>query len=224
MQKLVLQCPYGTITRIMDDGKAVGINGRDVEDKRICRVTEAFGNVECSNEIKLDAVAKYFKESCEGKKHCTFDLLHETYNPKFFMADPTGKCLTPRTQFFVQHTCEIPEAEQEQRFNTLSFVVATMVLACGVYLFVLRFLSQNLDIDTVNFDINTITASDFTVELDITPAMWQSFIEDHYKPTGSTLTDELGGAYAPALYLKKYLIEKVEGILSSTLRLRKQHE
>ena len=58
----------------------------------------------------------------------------------------------------------------------MSFTVATMTLVCGIYLFTLKYLRDNLEIDCLNFDINTITASDFTVEMDITADMVKDFM------------------------------------------------
>merc|ERR1719183_2660095 len=104
----------------MDEGAAIGINGREQEDKRICRVKEEFANGDCAQYIKMDAVKKYFKDSCAGKKHCPLEIYSNgAVNSNYFTEDAAGKCLGPRGQFFIQYACEIPEAEQEQRFNTV---------------------------------------------------------------------------------------------------------
>jgi len=74
------------------------------------------------------------------------------------------------------------------------------------------------------FDVNTITASDFTVELDITRKMWDDYLNNHYNPIGSKEEEDSGQLHSPALYLKKLLSEEISEILTETLQLRKSME
>jgi hypothetical protein len=54
--------------------------------------------------------------------------------------------------------------------------------------------------------MNTISAGDFTVELDITAEMYQDYMENFFEPIGSKQKEEKSGeTYSPALYLKKHL-------------------
>ena len=48
--------------------------------------------------------------------------------------------------------------------------------------------------------MNTITAGDFTVELDINNTQWKKFLTEIY-------TDEIKENYSQALYFKHYLKE-----------------
>jgi len=70
---------------------------------------------------------------------------------------------------------------------------------------------QNLEatskLDQLAQDAATITAGDFTCEMDITPAMWNYFKDVVYENevVKVGLKEESGELYSPALYLKKHL-------------------
>jgi hypothetical protein len=70
------------------------------------------------------------------------------------------------------------------------------------------------------YDMNTISAGDFTAELDITKEMYEDFLDNQYEPFGSREKDQNGKIYSPALYLKKYLSEELSRILTSQLKNR----
>lgn len=93
-----------------------------------------------------------------------------------------------------------------------------------IYILVLYYLEKTVKMDKKNFDINTITASDFSVELDISAEMWKHFLTQYYEPIGSKEKEKSGQFYSPALYLKKVLIEDISEILTDSLKMRKQME
>jgi hypothetical protein len=74
--------------------------------------------------------------------------------------------------------------------------------------------------DNLEYDMNTISAGDFTVEMDISKKMYEDFMDNVFEPIGSRQTDEHGKLYSPALYLKKYLSEEVSRILTNSMKFR----
>ena len=86
-----------------------------------------------------------------------------------------------------------------------------------IYSLLIYWLESTSKLDQVKYDLKTITAGDFTVEFDITYEMYENFLEDIYEPTGKFEKDESGENYSPALYLKKYLSERVSEILSESI-------
>jgi hypothetical protein len=83
----------------------------------------------------------------------------------------------------------------------------------------------------IRYDISTITASDFTVELDISPKAYLDFLENEYDPKGKgksagkdivakNTEENKEQYYSPAYYLKYYLKTKVESILNSYMTRR----
>jgi len=47
-------------------------------------------------------------------------------------------------------------------------------------------------LDQKKYDVNTITASDFTVEFDITQKMWDYYLDCFYKDIGENQIEESG--------------------------------
>ena len=76
----------------------------------------------------------------------------------------------------------------------------------------------------MHYDISTVTASDFTVEMDITHEMYQDFLDNHYNPVGINEREESGDLYTPGLYLKKYLTKEVGDLLTTSMKARMEME
>jgi hypothetical protein len=75
-----------------------------------------------------------------------------------------------------------------------------------IYIFIIYYLQKVSRLDQLEYDMNTISAGDFTVELDITAEMYQDYMENFFEPIGSKQKEEKSGeTYSPALYLKKHL-------------------
>lgn len=87
-----------------------------------------------------------------------------------------------------------------------------------LYSLLIYWLQTTSKLDQLKYDLKTITAGDFTVEFDITREMYETFLMDIYEPTGKHEKEESGEPYSPALYLKKYLAERVSEILTESLK------
>lgn len=73
-------------------------------------------------------------------------------------------------------------------------------------------------------DLNTITAGDFTVEIDISDAMYKFFKKHQYEPKGKDAIEEGGNeTYSAALYLKKHLTEEISDMLSKAMKHRQEY-
>ena len=84
------------------------------------------------------------------------------------------------------------------------------------YMLFIWYIQKSQGLDRLENDMNTVTASDFTVELDISKAMWTKFQEDYYEPKLATgnLKEVDGSEMSQALYLKKHLTTEIGRILS----------
>jgi len=73
--------------------------------------------------------------------------------------------------------------------------------------------------------MNTISAGDFTVELDITKEMYENYMENFYNPIGKKMKEEKSGeVFSPALYLKHHLSKEVGDMLTKSYLNRKKRE
>jgi hypothetical protein len=64
MDSIALNCPYGTIETIVENG--VGINGANSELKNACLVTDG-ANSECTSLLDMTSINKNFDDHCFGK-------------------------------------------------------------------------------------------------------------------------------------------------------------
>jgi len=87
---------------------------------------------------------------------------------------------------------------------------------------VVNYLKSTSHLDQMEQDANTITAGDFTVEMDISHAMWDKFKDEIYpKVERDDIREEASGElFSPALYLKKYLSEEIGQRLTDSLNYR----
>jgi len=67
MENFVLTCPYGKISKIVDNGNALGINDPSVTDNSICRVSANYKNEECSKLVDSAKFKQDFEKKCKGK-------------------------------------------------------------------------------------------------------------------------------------------------------------
>lgn len=97
-----------------------------------------------------------------------------------------------------------------------------MFVAFSFMLFI-WYLQKSQGIDFLENDMNTITASDFTVEMDITRDMWQHYLEQYYEPKGKNMKEEGGENFSQALYLKKYLTDEIGRIMTDARKHRLEY-
>ena len=73
-----LDCPYGVIHRIFDNG--FGINTYDLEIRDGCLSTESNGNQLCGDVFNMTEVHRQFDEYCFNKTDCIIDFLTEEHH------------------------------------------------------------------------------------------------------------------------------------------------
>ena len=81
-----------------------------------------------------------------------------------------------KSNLFVQYTCEITEKEKEIKYDILSMVSVVVMFVSFLFSQLIFYLQQTSKLDAIKFDIATITASDFTVEYEISKEMYEDFL------------------------------------------------
>lgn len=114
---------------------------------------------------------------------------------------------------FVQYTCEIDQDQKEKKYDILALVSVIVMFVSFLFSQLIFFLQQTSKLDAIKFDIKTITASDFTVEYEISKEMFDDFLSNQFptyrdqqevinnRPTGNT--------YSVGLALKSYLTQNI---------------
>lgn len=89
------------------------------------------------------------------------------------------------------------------------------------------FLQQTSKLDAIKFDIKTITASDFTVEYEISKDMYDDFLSNQY-PNYMNQQEVInnvptGNNYSAGLALKSYITKEVQQLLSDSLKASREN-
>ena len=73
---LLLFCPYGEITGLVENGFGINAYTNDIRDA--CMVNDTlFHNKECSDLIHKKQFEDVFQKNCHGKKECKIDVNKE---------------------------------------------------------------------------------------------------------------------------------------------------
>ena len=115
------------------------------------------------------------------------------------------ECVNDRSAFFIQYSCEETIVETREKYEKLSMVSCIFCVVCVIYSLVIYYLKANTNIQVVKYDLDTVTAGDYTVEIEITEKMLHTFRDD---PVWKDRIKDKGDAFA--LCFKKYLMLKIE--------------
>lgn len=85
-------------------------------------------------------------------------------------------------------------------------VVAIGVLTCLLYLAAVRYQTNSNTIIYAEWDLNIVTISDYSVELDIDKKGYKDWLDRVYHVEGGDYSKKI----SPGLSLKRYMIHKIE--------------
>lgn len=77
---------------------------------------------------------------------------------------------------FVQYTCEMDKIQQDAKYKTIAMASIIMMFVAHMFIQVTYYLRQTAKLDLLKYDIETCTAGDYTVEMDITKEMYNDFL------------------------------------------------
>ena len=95
----------------------------------------------------------------------------------------------------------------KEKYDHVSLAVACIMLIAFFFIVLIYYMQRTSKLDQLSYDMNTITAGDFTVEMDINHDQWNQFMENEY-------TGEIREKYSPGLYFKQFLKTKIEELVS----------
>ena len=214
--KMALQCPFGKIQRIVTRG--VGINSSKANISDFCQVQDPLdtslstydNNHLCSQHLNQTWVNQYFDSNCVGNTNCEFQI--DEIKSHLMGSDTDPSCQDQNALFFIQHTCEQDVGDQARKYYYISIITILIMLIAFAYIMIVHSQRALTKLELVKYDMSTVTASDFTVELDISREAYQDFLQNHYRPKVKN------NERSPAMYLKEYLKVKIDHLLSMNLR------
>ena len=82
-----------------------------------------------------------------------------------FMEEATEECIDPRSDIFIQYTCEESRDQSNIKFQRLSMVACISCFISLLFSITIYYLKAKAFIDIKTFDLATVTAADYTVYL-----------------------------------------------------------
>ena len=92
-----------------------------------------------------------------------------------------NKCHDKQSQLFIQYRCEESDEAASKKYIKLSIVASIIVLIAMLMILGIHYLEKKQKIDNYEYDILTSTITDYTVKLDITDDIYQSFLNDPHE-------------------------------------------
>lgn len=115
-------------------------------------------------------------------------------------------CLSDDAFFYAQYTCIQTNEALKDKYFQISTTIAICCLIAYLFTISLRHLYQGDKIRQLEWDMATITAGDYTVELKIDKSHYLRWKESVYKRPGGDFENKV----SPAMSLKNHLIEEIE--------------
>ena len=124
------------------------------------------------------AITEYLDKTCKGNTNCEINIQEISKH----ITSTDSKCLGNEGTIFIQIPCTFTAEDLNTRQVEGLAIACLGVFIClffVVYLDYLKSIFKNLYIE---WDVKTITAGDYSVELDISEKMWHNFLNEVYKP------------------------------------------
>lgn len=201
---LAVQCPYGTIGEVHSYGVNPDVDG-DVSNKALCVVKDS--NQFCSSRIRSNFINEV-NTACVGKVSCDLNV----DNDNLYGANDTSKCSLNSSVFFIQYTCIQSNDALAQKHKEASLVTALGILSCLIFLVAIYYLKRISKLMAIDWDVQTITAGDYTVELHISEKSYNWWLNNVYN-----VNDRARGV-STGESLKTYLYKEIENTLTRYLR------
>ena len=128
---------------------------------------------ECTTQyLNSTLLTTSFNSVCMDKTNCTVNI-------NGFFLDPSTApvyCTTNPAKVYIQYFCQEPNKVINQKRKDGLLISCAAAFSALVFLIVVYYLKKTAILDYQQWDIETLTASDFTVEYTITEDMWNLFI------------------------------------------------
>ena len=163
-------CNAGRVSKIFD----YGIIPAEETSKSHC--LREYEDLSCNQYIDDDAFMAKF-ETCLNQRECTLSGLDEVIKAPVNQTVP-AKCTQGTATFFVQYACQFSNQERDERRLAgllVSCIGVFIALFYSVYVDYMRCISKANYLD---WDVKTITAGDYTVEMEIQKEMYDKFCSD----------------------------------------------
>jgi hypothetical protein len=159
--------------------------------------------VDCTKFIlNMKAMKKKIVDNCHGQGKCTV-----SYDSLAFHGGPKGiatKHCNGEAYFFFQAPCLVPRKQMRMRKIAGLYISCFAVFVYFFAIITIQYVEQVQRNRFIEWDFNTITAADYTVEFKINQSMYDQFVRDFYDETNPI--SEIGQC---RLYIKEEMEKRL---------------
>ena len=192
--KINIQCPYGDVGVITH----YGVNLSD-DTANNCVENDDIASCKPDSQTFTDALS-----AAKGKHLKVVD--YSGWKGLYAESASKTSCNKPGdSRLFVQFTCEQSAENQSMKYNQMCLISGTAILIALLFTVTMRYLFQGGKITKIDWDMATVTAGDYSVEIDIYKENYDEWMKNSYEAANGIL--ENNPDKSPALALKETLIE-----------------
>ena len=111
-----------------------------------------------------------------GQKSCSFGA-YQYYTG--FTASASDPCTTAPARSYLQYYCKQSLSAVNTKREAGLLVACLGIFSCFLFLITVSYMKQSALLEFQIWDFSTVTAGDFTVELQITETMWKTYLGIH---------------------------------------------
>lgn len=134
----------------------------------------------CSGALKGEAIKNYVDTNCKGQQNCKSSIsVNDMLNDQATTKGVDPHCWDNDSIIYLQYDCEQTTEELNKKRNEGLIIACLGILISTLFLTCMYFLSKVAAIEFKEWDVGTVTASDFTVEYQIPDGVWKKFEDAH---------------------------------------------
>lgn len=192
--KIIASCPFGQIGQIT----SYGVNPNDGDANLYACKTNDFNEMCKLSDTLRNSISSI---ASTGDDSYVIPLNTDT----MFAPNVDKVCTDAKSMMFLQYTCIQSDDLLHEKYDQLNLAVALGLTLLIIYGLFIRYQKLGGRIKALDYDLTTVTAGDFTVELKITKTMYNNFINNIYKQQDKY--KNYGGA---SRAFKYYLADELE--------------
>lgn len=206
IHKIAISCPYGQIGRIFDIG--VNDHTNSSTDPLTCMNIEGQNDMCKPNNIHMyQEINRTLGQEAVGFNFDPNDL----WTTGSLGNTVPSSCADPANNAFVQYSCVQTPEQQNWKYRKLCLVTFFGLITCGLFQIFLRWLYFKGKINQFEWNVNTITAADYSVEMPILKGSFQKWKEIYNNG------EDFKNGISMGMSLKKYLKNSLEEQLTKVI-------
>ena len=127
-------------------------------------------NMTCYNAFDSARLDKDMRSKCLGNSNCTLSGL------KSYVTAKKDVCTHEEASFFVQYYCKQNQQQLMEKFHEGTIIACVSVFCCLFFIVMNFYLRRSTEIKHVEWDVATLTAGDYAVDMKLAPQQYALFL------------------------------------------------